>query len=87
MSHDHADDIAIDWISKKLYWTDNGPVDRIRVLDIKFGYYSSLINTGQDISPKAIVVDPINRCYNIYSHKSQSNNSESESGSIIIVCT
>ena len=69
MSRNLADDIAIDWISNKLYWTDNGPVDRIGVLDTKLGYYMSLIYTGQDTSPRAIVVDAINRyIVIIYSH-------------------
>lgn len=57
----NADDIAIDWISNKLYWTNNGPFTGIGVLDLSAGYHKSLINTGQDNSPKAIVVDPLTR--------------------------
>ena len=60
ISH-NPDDIAIDWISSKLYWSENGLAERIRVLDLNSGYHMSLINTGQDTSPRAIIVDPINR--------------------------
>ena len=56
----HADDIAVDWIANKLYWTDNG-FDRIGVMDFLFGHYTILIDTGADTSPRGIVVDPINR--------------------------
>ena len=57
-----SDDIAVDWISNKLYWTDNGQISRIGVLDIAAGYYTSIINTGAGTNPRAIVVDPIRRC-------------------------
>ena len=55
-----SDDIAVDWISNKLYWTDNG-FDRIGVYDLVRGYYSFLINTGANSSPRGIITDPINR--------------------------
>ena len=53
------DDIAVDWITNKLYWTDDG-LDRIGVLDLELGYYSILIDTGLDTRPRGIIVDPIN---------------------------
>ena len=55
-----ADDIAVDWISDKLYWTDNG-FDRIGVFDLTSGHYSIIIDTGVDSSPRGIITDPINR--------------------------
>ena len=57
----YADDLSVDWISNKLYWTNNGQFDGIGVLDLSAGYHRYLINTGQDNSPKAIVVDPLTR--------------------------
>ena len=73
-SYTLSDDIAVDWISNKLYWTDNGQISRIGVLDIASGYYTSIINTGAGTNPRAIVVDPIHRfslllctsCYNLH---------------------
>ena len=61
----HVDDIAVDWISNKVYWTDNG-FDRIGVYDLSFGYLSFLIdtNTGSESSPRGIIVDPVNRYVN-----------------------
>lgn len=61
ISYTLSDDIAVDWISNKLYWTDNGQISRIGVLDIASGYYTSIINTGAGTNPRAIVVDPIHR--------------------------
>lgn len=55
-----TDDVAVDWVSNKLYWTDDG-LDRIGVFDLIFGFRTSLINTGQNTKPRALVVDPINR--------------------------
>ena len=60
MTHHPTDDIAVDWITEKLYWTDNG-LDRIGVVDLVQGYYSILIDTGAETSPRGIIVDPINR--------------------------
>ena len=60
MTHHPTDDIAVDWITEKLYWTDNA-LDRIGVLDLTHSYYSVLIDTGAETSPRGIIVDPINR--------------------------
>ena len=58
--HAYSDDIALDWISDKLYWTDDG-FDRIGVFDLTNGYYSILIDTEYDSSPRGIITDPINK--------------------------
>ena len=56
-----ADDIAVDWISLKLYWTESGLQNRIRVLDLMLGHVASVVNLRGDVNPRAIVVDPVNR--------------------------
>ena len=47
-----------------MYWTNSGPSNGIRILDLLLGHTASIINTGQSDRPRAIVVDPVNR-YNI----------------------
>ena len=61
-----TDGIAVDWVSQKLYWTDEG-LDQIVVYDLSNGYRKILFNTnnGTSTSPRAIVVDPMNRYVNI----------------------
>ena len=49
--------IAVDWVNKKLYWTDSG-TDIIRVADYDGNNRMNLITTGQR-NPRAIVVHPL----------------------------
>ena len=53
----------MDWVNQKLYWTD-ADIDEIAVYDPSNGYRKRLLSTDDDIqtnSPRAIVVDPMNR--------------------------
>ncbi len=51
-----SDGLAWDWISEKIYWTDNCN-DDIVVFDPATGYRATLFDTGL-VEPHAIVVDP-----------------------------
>lgn len=53
---DTPDGIAVDWVNKKLYWTDTG-TDMIEVSDFNGTYRLELITTGLE-EPRAIVVHP-----------------------------
>ena len=53
---DTPDGIAVDWINKKLYWTDTG-TDMIEVSDFNGTDRLELIKTGLE-EPRAIVVHP-----------------------------
>ncbi|KAJ7378683.1 hypothetical protein OS493_021987 [Desmophyllum pertusum] len=53
---DTPDGIAVDWINKKLYWTDTG-TDMIEVADFNGTNRLELITTGLE-EPRAIVVHP-----------------------------
>ena len=53
---DTPDGIAVDWINKKLYWTDTGN-DMIEVADFDGTNRLQLIKTGLQ-EPRAIVVHP-----------------------------
>ena len=58
-----TDGIAVDWVNQKLYWTD-ADIDEIAVYDLSNGYRKRLFSTDNGItttSPRAIVVDPMNR--------------------------
>ena len=55
-----VDDIAVDWITNKLYWTDDG-LKRVGVLDLERGYYSVILDVGANTRPRGIIIDPINR--------------------------
>ena len=49
--------LAVDWINKKLYWTDAGS-DVIEVAEFNVRHRMTLITTGLG-NPRAIVVHPI----------------------------
>ena len=53
---DTPDGIAVDWVNKKLYWTDTG-TDMIEVSDFNGTCRLELITTGLE-EPRAIVVHP-----------------------------
>ena len=55
-----AEDIAVDWINDKLYWTDAVHA-RIEVMDLDYGYRRELLRTGPNTVPRAIAVDPSTR--------------------------
>lgn len=71
--HTHnTDDIAVDWISNKLYWTD-ALSEEIRVMDLEQREVKSLITTedpGNNNSiPRGIAVDPIAQYVYTYTSK------------------
>ncbi|KAL9950472.1 hypothetical protein ACROYT_G042970 [Oculina patagonica] len=53
---DTPDDIAVDWINKKLYWTDAG-TKKIEVADLDGGNRLILVESGL-VQPRAIAVHP-----------------------------
>ena len=53
---DTPDGIAVDWINKKLYWTDTGN-DMIEVADFDGNNRLQLVKAGLE-EPRAIVVHP-----------------------------
>lgn len=55
-----TDDIAVDWISNKLYWVD-AVWARIEVLDLESYYRAEVLRVGPSTLPRAIAVDPISR--------------------------
>lgn len=54
------DGLAMDWVTNKVYYTDE-LLDIIGVLDPVSMHYTVLIRTGQNTSPRAIVLDPYAR--------------------------
>ena len=52
-----SEDLALDWINNKLYWTDT-LYARIEVMDIDTLYRKELLRTGANTLPRAIAVDP-----------------------------
>lgn len=53
----HPDGIAVDWLSRNLYWTDTGS-DLIQVAKLTDFTRKVIISEGLD-EPRAIVVDPL----------------------------
>ena len=53
------DGIAIDWVAKKMYWTDGG-YNLIEVAELDGSKRLTLFNTNMH-DPRAIVVDPFHR--------------------------
>ena len=51
------DGIAIDWVGKKMYWTDGG-YNMIEVAELDGSNRLTLFSSGLD-EPRAIVVDPL----------------------------
>jgi len=49
--------LAVDWIAHNLYWTDFG---RGRVEMSRLDGSSRLVLAWQDVSPRAIAIDPVN---------------------------
>ena len=49
--------VAVDWISKNLYWTDSG-TDRIEVSRLDGTHHKTLFSDNL-VNPRAIVVDPV----------------------------
>ena len=56
----HVDDIAVDWVSNKLYWVD-AVWARIEVLDLDSLYRAEILRTGPNTNPRAIAIEPLNR--------------------------
>lgn len=51
------DGIAVDWVGKKVYWTDGG-YNMIEVAELDGSNRLTLFSSGLD-EPRAIVVDPL----------------------------
>jgi len=49
--------VAVDWVSKNLYWTDSG-TDRIEVSRLDGTHHKTLFSDDL-VNPRAIVVDPV----------------------------
>jgi integrin beta 2 len=54
----NPDGLAVDWVSRNLYWCDKG-LDTIEVSKLDGRYRKVLINTGLQ-EPRAITLDPRN---------------------------
>jgi hypothetical protein len=49
--------VALNWITNELYFTDEG-LNAVGVVDLLRLNSTTLINTGLDTNPRAIVLDP-----------------------------
>lgn len=52
-----SDDIAVDWVSNKLYWVDAAWA-RIEVLDLDSLIRVELLRVGPNTNPRGIAVEP-----------------------------
>lgn len=50
-------DIAVDWVSNKLYWVDAAWA-RIEVLDLESRYRAEVLRVGPNTNPEAIALEP-----------------------------
>ena len=57
----YSDGLAVDWITNKLYFTDN-ILAIVGVFDPVHFFYRVLVPTGSNTKPRAIVLDPNTRC-------------------------
>ena len=55
-----AEDLAVDWVSNKLYWVDTVWA-RIEAMDLETFYRTEVLRTGAHTAPRAIAVEPLNR--------------------------
>ena len=53
----YIDDLAVDWVSNKLYWVDAAWA-RIEVLDLESLYRAEVLRVGANTNPRAIAVEP-----------------------------
>jgi hypothetical protein len=67
----NPDGLAVDWVSRNLYWCDKG-LDTIEVSKLDGRYRKVLINTGLQ-EPRAITLDPRNGLVVSYTHHVQLN--------------
>ena len=65
------DGLAIDWVARKMYWTDGG-YNVIEVAELDGRNRLTLFNSGVD-DPRAIVVDPFHGYVVIIKHARQNN--------------
>ena len=54
----HTVDIAVDWITDKIYWTN---INQIFVYDLQRGYQTVVIDSAESDAIQQVVVDPNTR--------------------------
>lgn len=55
-----TEDIALDWVSNNLYWTES-ITGNIEVLDLNILERAVILNTGANSIPRGVAVDPATR--------------------------